>query len=200
MVASSAPNNHHPSHTSPPTPATAMRQLPLAPAPLALDLPADIDLGGTALAFTAALGEAYVAFQNYVPLILLPSPGASGWKAVPAATDATRLATVLPETACSAEAGGLRLLWMGGKGLDRNPAWWRQGAWDGVGEAGMAISCPVGGGDREFAPYPLCGMSLDEASAILQVCTAPSAHQTPLLQPKRWPRGLGGGLQLRHAG
>lgn len=113
---------------SPPQPPLLVpRQTPLAPPALALDLPGDADLGATALAFTDALGEAYVAFRNYVPLILLPSPGPRGWRGVPTATDATRLDAVLPETARSADAGGLHLLWMGGKGLDRNPAWWRQG-------------------------------------------------------------------------
>ncbi|KFM23982.1 PHD finger protein [Auxenochlorella protothecoides] len=182
VVASSAPNNHHPSHTSPPTPATAMRQLPLAPAPLALDLPADIDLGGTALAFTAALGEAYVAFQNYVPLILLPSPGASGWKAVPAATDATRLATVLPETACSAEAGGLRLLWMGGKGLDRNPAWWRQG-----GHEDWVVACSCGTRDDDgerMLSCDACGRWHHwRCAGLAEADPDPAAWQCPSCSP-----------------
>ncbi|KAL6772237.1 hypothetical protein ACKKBG_A29465 [Auxenochlorella protothecoides x Auxenochlorella symbiontica] len=182
VAASCAPNNHHPSHTSPPTPATAMRQLPLAPPPLALDLPAYVDLGGTALAFTAALGEAYVAFQNYVPLILLPSPGASGWKAVPAATDATRLATLLPETACSAEAGGLRLLWMGGKGLDRNPAWWRQG-----GHEDWVVACSCGTRDDDgerMLSCDACGRWHHwRCAGLAEADPDPAAWQCPSCSP-----------------
>lgn len=129
-------------------------QAALPPPPLALDLPLEADLGTVAVAFARAFADAYVVLRNFVPLLLLPRAAASGWEGLDRATDATPLAPLLPQ----AEADPLRALLPGapclalaGRGLDRNPAWWREG-----GQEDWVVHCACGTRDDDGERMLIC--------------------------------------------
>lgn len=129
-------------------------QAAVPPPPMALDLTLDTDLGSTAVTFTRAFANAYVVLRNFIPMLLLPYDGAKGWRGIDQATDATKLAALLAQVPAQhgrAFLPGLPCLTLAGRGLDRSPAWWREG-----GQEDWVVDCSCGTNDDDGERMLVC--------------------------------------------